>query len=72
MFKGWKSACVLYTGYMWCYQNATVLVHGLPILADHVVLVNGEIIILDVRELCDRNLHDVPQAVAVFQQKTAV
>ena len=53
-------------------KNATVLVYGLPILADHVVLVNGDIIILDVHELCDRNLHDVPQAVAVFQQKSAV
>ena len=53
-------------------KNAAVLVYGLFVLVDCVILVNGEIIILDVRELCDRNLHDVPQAVAVFQQKTAV
>ena len=40
--------------------------------SDWLILVNGEIIILDVRELCDWNIHDVPQAVAVFQQKAAV
>ena len=53
-------------------KNAVVLVYGLFVLVDHVVLVNGEIIILDVRELSDRNHHDVPQAVAVFHQKAAV
>ena len=35
-------------------------------------LVNGKIIILGVHELSDRNLHDVAQAVAMFQQKSAV
>ena len=47
-------------------KNAAVLVYGL--FVDFVILVNGEIIILDVRELSDRNLHDVPPAVAVFHQ----
>ena len=32
-------------------KNAAVLVYGLFVLVDHVVWVNGEIIILDVREL---------------------
>ena len=53
-------------------KNAAVLVYGLFVLVNHVILVNGEIIILDVRELCDRILHDVPEAVAVFQQKAVV
>ena len=46
-------------------KNAAVLVYRLFVLVDHVVLVNGEIIILDVRELSDRNHHEVPQAVAM-------
>ena len=46
---------------------------ALPILlVDCVILVNGKIIILNVHELSDRNLPDVPQAVAVFHQKAAV
>ena len=53
-------------------KNAAVLCDGLFGLVDRVILVNGEIIILDVRELCDRKLHDVPQAVAVFQQIAVV
>ena len=53
-------------------KNAAVLVYGLIVLVDHVVLVNGEIFILDVRKLSDRNHHDVPQAVAVFHQKSVV
>ena len=34
-------------------KNAAVLCDGLFGLVDRVILVNGEIIILDVRELCD-------------------
>ena len=47
-------------------NNAAVLVYGLFVLVGCMILVNGEIIILDVHELSDRNLPDVPQAVAVF------
>ena len=32
-------------------KNAAMLVYGLFVLVDFVILVNGEIIILDVREL---------------------
>ena len=39
-------------------KNAAVLVYGLFVLVDCVILVNGEIIILDVHELSDRNLHE--------------
>ena len=39
-------------------KNAAVLVYGLLVLVDSVILVNGEIIILDVHELSDRNLHE--------------
>ena len=53
-------------------KNAAVLVYGLFVLVDCVILVNGEIIILDVRELCDRNLHNVPQAVAVSAEVCSV
>ena len=53
-------------------KNAAVLVYGLFVLVNHEISVNGEIIILDVCELCDRILHDVPEAVAVFQQKAVV
>ena len=51
-------------------KNAATLVYGL--FVDFVILVNGEIIILDVCELSDRNHHGVPQAVAVFNHKAAV
>ena len=39
-------------------KNAAVLVYGLFVLVDCVILVNGEIIILDVHELSDRSLHE--------------
>ena len=53
-------------------KNDAVPVYRLFVLVDCVTLVKGETIILDVHELCGRILHDVPKAVAVTQQKSAV